>query len=190
PPLPLDVDLIVPVDHDLGDRRVCEEILERTQAEGFVQHLLDDSPAYVASAYCAPLLLDEVEDLGLGPGPELLELGGTAEVGEVGLPEVDLLAEPPVDLELPLPDLVVGRLRGCRPTTPGQPLAHVPEALRRDRAPEAIDATRDRVPRHRQQEGGPPRHRRLYGLRVVRQLDGHRQAQETLDPLAGERAPL
>ena len=54
-PLALDVDLVDAVDHDLGDRRIVEQVLERAEAERLVHQLLDQLPAVLPRDARSPL---------------------------------------------------------------------------------------------------------------------------------------
>ena len=47
PAVPFDVDLVESIDQDVRDRRVCEQDLERPEAEQLVQHVGDDAFALV-----------------------------------------------------------------------------------------------------------------------------------------------
>ena len=44
----LDVDLVRPVDQDIADRRVLEQHFQRPEAEGLVEHLVDEALAFHA----------------------------------------------------------------------------------------------------------------------------------------------
>jgi hypothetical protein len=71
PAVPLDVDLVEPVDQDVGNVRIAEQRLERTESEQLVQHVADEAlPLQQAerrrSRFIADHFHDEIADLGLG----------------------------------------------------------------------------------------------------------------------------
>ena len=47
-PLAFDVDVLRTVDHDFADRRLLEQHFQRAEAEGLVEHFLDQAIAFVA----------------------------------------------------------------------------------------------------------------------------------------------
>ena len=68
PALPLDEDVGMAVDQDVGDRRVLEQRLERAEAEQLVEHVLGQLLALGEVQRCAllsELLRDQVAHLGL-----------------------------------------------------------------------------------------------------------------------------
>ena len=135
---PLDVDLARAVDHDLRDRLVAQERLERPEADDLVGDLLEHPDALGAGQGEAFLVDDLAEDL-LDLAPDL-DLVGQVELG------VEVLDDPALDPELDvaerLPDRAPGSSAGgatasaadrrrarrtgrsCRdrrPLTPGRP---------------------------------------------------------------------
>ncbi len=86
---------------------VGEQVLERAEAERLVEHLLHDAPPDLAGRDVLGFLVEQLQDLGLGAGAHLLQLHRVAEVGEVGLPQVDLVDQAPVDAQLDRPYVVV-----------------------------------------------------------------------------------
>jgi hypothetical protein len=83
---PLDVDGVVPVDHDLADAGVVEDRLEHTQPDRLVDHAPHQLVAFARRQDDA-LAGDEVGDDALEPGPSLVGI----DLAE--LVEVDLLEE-------------------------------------------------------------------------------------------------
>ncbi len=101
---PLDVDLAGAVDHDLRDRLVAQEGLQRTEADDLVGDLLEHPDALGAGQGEAFLVDDLAEDLlDLAPDLDL--------VGQVEL-RVEILDDPALDPELDvaerLPDRGLG----------------------------------------------------------------------------------
>jgi len=73
-PFALDVDLRMAVHEDVGDRRILQQQLERSQPEQLVQHVLHDVLAVEqternALVFAVQQLLDDRPDLRLGVGP-------------------------------------------------------------------------------------------------------------------------
>jgi hypothetical protein len=90
PAAPLDERGVRAVDHDVGDRRVAHQRLQRTQAEGLVEHLVDQALALAEVQQVGPLqahLLGGVADL-----PAELLLAHRAHDGQVH-PGDDLLMQ-------------------------------------------------------------------------------------------------
>jgi hypothetical protein len=70
-PVPLDVDLVRPVDEDVGHRRVAQQRLERPEAEQLVDHVTDQALALLLAERGGQRLAveqpgDQAPDLGLG----------------------------------------------------------------------------------------------------------------------------
>jgi hypothetical protein len=100
----LDVDLARAVDHDLGDRLVTQERLQRPEADDLVRDLLEHPDALGAGEGQALLVDDLAEDLlDLAPHLDL--------VGEVEL-RVQVLDDPVLDPELDVPERLAGRELG------------------------------------------------------------------------------
>ena len=110
-PAPLDVDLVRAVDHDLGDRVVGEEGLERPEAADLADQLLDQAQALVARDR-EPIGADDPVDDRPDPG---LDVGRRRGVEQRGGGATDLVLEALPD---PQQQLLAGRglgsLRGGR----------------------------------------------------------------------------
>ena len=103
-PRALDVDLARAVDHDLGDRLVAQERLERAEADDLVGDLLEHPDALGAGEGEAFLVDDLAEDLlDLAPDLDL--------VGQVEL-RVEVLDDPVLDPELDVPERLARRAPG------------------------------------------------------------------------------
>ena len=85
--LALDVDLVDPVDHDLGHRRVGQQRLQHAEADRLVDHLADQARALGGREH-RPLARDHAADDALQARAALW----ARELGELG--EVDLLEQP------------------------------------------------------------------------------------------------
>ena len=130
----LDVDLARAVDHDLRDRLVAQERLQRAEADDLVGDLLEHPDALGAGQGEALLVDDLAEDLlDLAPDLDL--------VGQVEL-RVQVLDDPALDPELDVPERLPDRApgssgaarrgrRGGRPAPPGAPAARGRDARRR-----------------------------------------------------------
>ena len=110
-PAALDVDVVGPVHHDLGDARVQQERLERPEATDLGDDLLDQPQAFVPRDR-EPVRPEEPvhdrRDLPVDVAP-----GVHGEQGVRGLD--DLILEAPPDVAQPvLPSRDLGRLRGSR----------------------------------------------------------------------------
>ena len=155
----LDVDLVVAVDHDLGDGAVGEQVLERPEAERLVEHRLDDLAAQLAVADLPAFLFEQRQDLGLDPRPQLLHPHGIARQVEVGLLDVDLVDQALVQAQLQLADHVSRSLASMSRTPEASWRVEVVRMSRR----QAIDFTRDGVAgigEHAAAGGGWPRRAR------------------------------
>ena len=97
----LDVDLARAVDHDLGDRLVAQERLERTETDDLVRDLLEHPDPLGTRQREAFLVDDLAEDLlDLAPHLDL--------VGQVEL-RVQVLDDPALDPELDVPERLANR---------------------------------------------------------------------------------
>ncbi len=101
--LALDVDLLRPVDHELGDRVVAQERLERAEAQDLVRDLLEHPHALGAGEGQALLVRDLAEEL-LDLTPDLNL------VGEVEL-RVELIDHPVLNSVLRLAEGLACRQR-------------------------------------------------------------------------------
>ena len=81
---PLDVEVVRAVDHDLGDRLVGEQRLERPEAADLADELVDQARALVAGDGEAVGGDDPVDDP-LDPGPQLGRVGDVEERAECAL---------------------------------------------------------------------------------------------------------
>ncbi len=77
-PVPLDVDVVGAVDHDLGDGLVAEERLKRPEARQIVGHLLDQAPALVAGHDQPARVHGSIDDR-LDPGAHVRVVPGLAQ---------------------------------------------------------------------------------------------------------------
>jgi hypothetical protein len=134
--VPLDVDLARAVDHDLGDRLVAEERLERPEADDLVGDLLQHPDPFGAGQGQAFLLDDLAEDL--------LDLAADLDlVGEVEL-RVQVGDYAALDPELDVPERFANG-RGGKESLGGRPRRegprhrpdppHPPAVRRRSRPP-------------------------------------------------------
>ena len=90
--VPLDVDVVGAVDHDLGDGLVPEERLQRPEAGEVVGQLLDEVPAFVTREH-EPVRVDRPVDDRLDLGAQVDPLAGLAQ-RVVGPDEVIVQAGP------------------------------------------------------------------------------------------------
>ena len=111
-------------------------------------------PSHLAALNVRALLVEERQHLGLGARPHLLQLHRIAQVGEVGLLEIDFLDQPAVNPELDRADLFLGGLLGRRPARSSRHgrRAKVAEPARRNLARQTIDPARDAVAWQRQHD--------------------------------------
>ena len=110
--VPLDVDVVGAVDHDLGDGLVPEERLQWPEAGQVVGHLLDEASAFVARQH-EPVRVDRAVDDRLDLGAHVDPLAGLAQ-RVVGPDEVIVQAGPDLAQGL-APPRWWGGPRRCRP---------------------------------------------------------------------------